>query len=113
MPLDSLEADFFGDLASDTHGVWEIFEFVRLHYPGSDEGEVLRIGTEYLSRWIENRWIEVAARPLHPTKAKSISDVSAFIQEHGVAATVCMEGSPSVDITEAGRLACDRLGLAE
>jgi hypothetical protein len=30
--FDALEADFFGDLAEDTHGVWEVFEFVRLHY---------------------------------------------------------------------------------
>jgi hypothetical protein len=31
--FDALEADFFGDLAEDTHGLWEVFEFMRLHHP--------------------------------------------------------------------------------
>jgi hypothetical protein len=30
--LDTLDAYFFGDLAQDTHGAWEVYEFVRFHY---------------------------------------------------------------------------------
>jgi hypothetical protein len=30
--FDACEVDFFGDLAADTQGLWEVFEFVRLHH---------------------------------------------------------------------------------
>ena len=50
-PLDKLEADFFGDLAEDTHGLWEVFEFVRLHYPELSDQQVLERGRDYITRW--------------------------------------------------------------
>jgi hypothetical protein len=102
MSLSILEADFLGDLSVDTHGVWEIFESARLHYPGRDDAEVFKIGEEYLSRWIERGWIAVADRPLYPTQVKSMFEVRAFVQEHGVASTTYIGGAPSLDITETG-----------
>jgi hypothetical protein len=102
MPLDILEVDFLGDLSVDTYGVWEIFASVRLHFPGRTDAEVLKIGEEYLSRWIEKGWITVAAKPLYPTQVKSLSEVTAFVQKHGVTSTTFADGAPSLDITEAG-----------
>jgi hypothetical protein len=49
--LDALEADFFGDLPQDTHGLWEVFELVRLYYPGLTNEEVFERGYDYISRW--------------------------------------------------------------
>jgi hypothetical protein len=102
MPLDILEADFLGDLSTDTHGVWEVFAFVRLHYPGRDDAEVFKIGEAYLARWIERCWISVADKPLYPTQVKSMAEVTAFVQKHGVTSTTYIDGAPSLDITEAG-----------
>ncbi|HRE84535.1 MAG TPA: hypothetical protein PLN52_26065 [Opitutaceae bacterium] len=102
MPLDLLEADFLGDLAIDTHGVWEVFESVRLHYPGCDDSEVRKIGEKYLARWIEKEWIAVADKPLYPTKVVSLTEVMEFLKKHSVVSTSYLEGAPSLDITETG-----------
>ena len=103
MALDILEADFLGDLSSDTHGVWEIFESVRLHYPGAADAEVFKIGEEYFSSWSERGWIEVAAKPLYPSQVKNLAEVASFFHQHGVASTRYCDGAPSLDITDAGR----------
>jgi len=108
MPLDLLESDFLGELSSDTHGVWEIFEFVRLHYPDRDDTDVFKIGTRYLTRWIERGWIKVSDKPLHPTPVGSVDEILSFVKKHGVAATVCIKDSPSLDITKAGLTACQK-----
>jgi len=31
MKWSAMEIDFIEDLDSDTHGIWEVFEFARLH----------------------------------------------------------------------------------
>jgi hypothetical protein len=103
MALDILEADFLGDLSTDTHGVWEMFAFVRLHYPGADDSKVREIGEAYLSRWIEKDWVAVADKPLYPTQVKSMAEVTAFVRRHGPFASGYVEGAPSLDITEAGK----------
>jgi hypothetical protein len=50
-PFDKLEVDFFGDLAGDTHGFWQVFEFVRLHYPKLNDEQVFERGRNYIMRW--------------------------------------------------------------
>ena len=102
MPLDALEIDFLGALASDTHGVWEIFGYARLHYPGLSDAEIFELGSEYLNRWIENGWLKVAAKPLHPTRIGQLGGILKFAREHGTLATFYIENSPSVDITDVG-----------
>jgi hypothetical protein len=102
MALDILEADFLGDLSADTHGIWEIFAFVRLHYPGLDDSKLCVIGEAYLTRWIEEDWIAVADKPLYPTQVKSLAEISAFVRKHAPFASGYIEGAPSLDITEAG-----------
>src|SRR6266566_6003792 len=99
-PFDALEADFFGDLAEDTHGLWEVFEFVRLHYPDLSEQQVSERGRDYIMRWIDAGWIRISDIPLHPSTITSLSGVSDFLQQHGLAATRYLENSPSIDITE-------------
>ena len=99
-PFDTLEADFFGDLAEDTHGLWEIFEFVRLHHPDLSDEQVFERGREYITRWIDAGWIRVSDAPLHPSSVSDLTGLLKFLHQHGSAATRYLEDSPSIDITE-------------
>jgi hypothetical protein len=100
--LDALEADFFGDLPQDTHGLWEVFELVRLYYPGLTNEEVFERGYDYISRWLQSDWIRVGRSLLHPSTVEP-SQLLHFLQEHGPAATCYLENAPSIDITEEGQ----------
>ena|SRR6266496_1106551 len=99
-PFDPCEADFFGDLAQDTHGLWEVFEFVRLHYPGLTDQQIFERGRDYITRWIGAAWIRISDTPIHPSTIASLSALSDFLQQHGSAASFYLENSPSIDITE-------------
>jgi hypothetical protein len=99
-PFDTLEADFFGDLAEDTHGLWEVFEFVRLHHPDLSEQQVFERGRDYITRWIDADWIQISDAPVHPSTITSLSGVSDFLQQHGSAVTRYLENSPSLEITQ-------------
>lgn len=100
--LDALESDFFGDLAQDTHGVWEVFAFVRLHYADFTDEQVFERGYDYISRWLRRDWIRVSDSPLHSSEIKP-SDLLHFLWQHGSAATRYLENAPSLDITEEGQ----------
>jgi hypothetical protein len=99
-PFDTLEADFFGDLAEDTHGLWEVFEFVRLHYPDLADEQVFERGRDYITRWIDADWIRISGAPLHPSSITTLSQLSAFLEQHGSAAMRYLDDSPSIDPTE-------------
>jgi hypothetical protein len=99
-PLDKLEADFFGDLAKDTHGLWEVFEFVRLHYPELSDQQVFERGRDYITRWSDAGWIRISETPLYPSTINSLSESLEFLVQHDSAATRYLENSPSIDITE-------------
>jgi hypothetical protein len=99
-PFDKLEADFFGDLAAETHGLWEVFGFVRLHHPELGEQQMFDRGCDYITRWIDAGWIRVSDAPLHPSSVTSLSEALEFLRQHGIAATYYLENSPSIDITE-------------
>jgi hypothetical protein len=49
--LNATETDFLGDLCQSEHDLWEIFGFVRLHQPGLQDTEVLRVGVEMILRF--------------------------------------------------------------
>jgi hypothetical protein len=99
-PLDALEIDFFGDLVEDTHGLWEIFEFVRLHYRELNDQQVLERGRLYIADWIRAGWIRISDAPLYPSTITNLPDILQFLQHHGSAATRYWENSPSIDPTE-------------
>jgi hypothetical protein len=99
-PLDTLEADFFGDLAEDTHGLWEVFEFVRLHYPDLSDEQVFQRGRDYITRWIDAGWIRISDTPLCPSTITTLSDSLSFLRQHETAATRYLENSPSIDPTD-------------
>ena len=105
--FDTCEVDFFGDLAGDTHGLWEVFEFVRLHHPDLSDEQVFESGRQYLADWIGAGWIRVSDAPLHPSTITSLSQIPAFLQRHGSAVTRYLENSPSIDITEEAQRAYD------
>lgn len=98
--FDPLEADFFGDLARDTHGLWEVFEFVRSHHPELTGQQVFERGRDYITRWIRSSWIRISDAPLYPSTVTSLSEAIDFLQQHRSAATRYLENSPSIDITE-------------
>ena len=88
-PFDPLKADFFGDLAEDTHGLWEVFEFVRLHHPDLSEQQVFERGRDYITRWIDAGWIQISDTPVHPSTITALSAVSSFCSStvHSLLAT--------------------------
>jgi hypothetical protein len=104
---DPLEADFFGDLAQDTHGLWEVFEFVRCHHPELTDEQVFERGREYITRWIQSSWIRISHAPLSPSTITSLPKAMEFLREHRSAATRYLENSPSIDITEEAERVCE------
>jgi hypothetical protein len=98
--FDTLEADFFGDLAEDTHGLWEVFGFVRLQHPNFSEQQVFERGRDYITRWIDAGWIRISDTPIYPSTITSLSTLLDFMQQHGAAAICYLQNSPSIDITE-------------
>jgi len=97
-PFDVLEAGFFGELAEDTYGLWEVFEFVRCHHPELADEQVFERGHEYVIRWIESDWIRISDTPLHPSTITSLPQAMDFLRQHGPAATHYLENSPSIDL---------------
>jgi hypothetical protein len=98
--FDKLEADFFGDMTDDTHGLWEVFEFVRLHYPELADEQVFERGRAYMTRWIDAEWIRISDAPIHPTTITSLTQAMEFLQQRGSEATRHLENSPSLDPTD-------------
>ena len=101
--FDAVEADFFGDLAQDTHGSWEVFEFVRCHHPQLGDDAVFTRGRDYITRWTNSGWIRISETPLYPSTITSLPQAMEFLQQHGSAATRYLENSPSIDITDEGQ----------
>jgi hypothetical protein len=101
--LDAVEADFFGDLAQDTHGLWEVFEFIRCHHSQLADDAVFTLGWDYITRWTDAGWIRISDSPLYPSTITNLSAIPEFLQQHGVAATRYIENSPSIDITDEGQ----------
>jgi hypothetical protein len=56
--LSDLEIDLLGDLASDNHGLWEVFEFARLHNKSASPSEIFQIGKGLLEKWGSRGWLE-------------------------------------------------------
>jgi len=77
-PFDQPEADFFGDMAYDTHGLSEVFECVRLHYPELDDERVLERGRAYITRWIDAGWIRISDAPIYPSTITTLPDGLSF-----------------------------------
>jgi hypothetical protein len=98
--FDPLEADFFGDMAEDTHGLWEVFGFVRLHYPKLSDQQVFERGRDYITRWSDAGWIRISDAPIHPSTITSLTQAMEFLQQHGSEATRYLENSPSLDPTD-------------
>lgn len=103
MELSGLEKDMLGDLSEDTHGIWEVFEFVRQHHPDLGSEEIFRLGRDLLLAWSERGWIEVSRRPLFPSPICSMGELLKKMDRMGIAALRYYEGAPSIDLTERAR----------
>jgi hypothetical protein len=98
--FDLLEADFFAELVRGTHGLWEVFEFTRLHHPQLDDRRIFERGSDYIKRWVDAGWIQISTTPVYPSTISTLSDAQAFLRQNGAAATRYLGNSPSIDITE-------------
>ena len=103
MNLSKLEVDLLSDLAADTHGIWEVFEFVRLHQPGASDPEVFQIGRSLLEGWTRRGWLVVSTTPLVPTAVKTLSEALELVDRQGLVATRYFEGAPSIDLSDKAR----------
>jgi hypothetical protein len=101
--FDSVEADFFGDMAQDTHGLWEVFVFIRYHHPQLADDAVFTRGCDYITCWADAGWIRISDSPLYPSAITTLSEIPQFLQQHGSAATRYIENSPSLEITDEGQ----------
>jgi hypothetical protein len=111
MQLSPLEADFLGDLAQDDHALYEVFHFVRYHYPDASDPEVLRRGRELVATWLKRGWLTVlvrdAAEPVAATGA-----LLALIDEHGIAGTYYFDGAPRLVLSPAAYRDVEWIGPA-
>ena len=110
MKISALEQDLLGDLAADTHGLWEVFEFVRLHSPESSEQEIFSAGRALVVSWLQRDWLEIAPDPLYPSSVASIEDVVPTLDRVGLASLSYFADAPSISLTE--RAAADVPWLA-
>ena len=100
MELSKLEVDLLTDLAADTHGLWEVFEFVRLHQPEASDSEVFQVGRSLLERWKRRGWLLISTTPICPTSVMTLADALDLVDRQGPRATRYFEGAPSIDLSE-------------
>jgi len=99
MELTPLERDLLGDLAADSHALWEIFGFVRLHHPGLPDEAVLGLGRSLISSWLDRRWLALGTAADAPVSI-TLADLLPLIDRLGVAATYGFTGAPWLDLAE-------------
>ena len=103
MGLSKLEIDLLGDLSADTHGVWEVFDFVRSHHPEASDSEVFRIGRSLLESWAVRGWLILSATPVYPTSVATLVEALELVDRVGMQATRYFEGAPSIDLSDKAR----------
>ena len=99
MQLSELENDILGDLNEDTHGVWEVFEFARMHYPSYSDQQIFEIGRGLLESWHERQWLRLSDTPLYQTRTQTLGEMLEQINQLGIKATKYYEGAPSIELT--------------
>ena len=100
--MTSVQTDFLSDLMQDTHGIWEIFGFVRLYHPNLNDDEVFHEGLSILKRWQKNGWIELSKNPIQPSDIRTIDEAFALMNKLKAKATMYFQNAPSIDITTIG-----------
>jgi hypothetical protein len=100
--MTSVQTDFLSDLAQDTHGIWEIFGYIRLHHPNLSDDEVFQEGLSILKRWWKNGWIELSKKPIQPSDIRSIDEAFTLMNKLKAKATKYFQNAPSIDITTTG-----------
>ena len=100
MDLADIERDFLGDLAEDTHGIWEVFEYVRGRAEGLTDVEIFDIGRKLIATWAGKGWIRISDKPLYRSQIRTLDDAMIRLDELGVMSTRYFDGAPSIDLTE-------------
>jgi hypothetical protein len=99
MKFSALESDLLGDLAQDTHGIWEIFEFVRLRNPTTSEGETFETGLAPLRSWLDRGWLCVSSTPLYPSSIQTPLEALSWLDRKGLSAIRYVRNAPSIDLS--------------
>ena len=100
MELSSLESDLIGDLAQDSHGLWEIFEFIKLHHPESSEQAIFNRGREIIASWLARGWLSLPADPKLRGGVTSENELLSLINHLGKKVMVASDELPWVDLSE-------------
>jgi hypothetical protein len=105
MKLSRLEEDLVGDLAQDDHGLWEVFQFVRLHSPSLTDEEVFQAGRDLIASWSERGWLEV----VDASGVGAASSLVGLVDQLGQKALEASEAAPLLRLSKVGRSAIDWL----
>jgi len=100
MEMSKLEIDFFGDIAQAPHDLWEVYQFVRYHHPGASEKQVLRIGRELLTKWVERGWLRAFPEMGALGPVLSGDEILTFIDKVGAQAATPQRKTIRLDLTE-------------
>ena len=99
MHLSKLEKDVLGDLAQDSHELWEIYEFVRYAHPDKQEDEVISDGRKLLGAWIGRGWLK-ARRSRTDGNVLSGDELLAVVDRLGPQAADPKEGIILLELTD-------------
>ena len=58
MHLSDVEEDLLGELAQDSHQLWEVYTFVRFHNLWMSDDEVVTYGRKLIANWLNRRWLQ-------------------------------------------------------
>ena len=100
MDLTQLENDLLGDLDQDSHGTWEVFEFVRLNHPAASDDEVFTIGRQLFASWTERGWLTIHETPSLNSNIETMAQLLDQIDRMGKAAIRVHEGAALIDLTD-------------
>ncbi|MDH5718889.1 MAG: hypothetical protein OEZ22_14780 [Spirochaetia bacterium] len=100
--LDKFEIDFFCDLSQDTHGIWEVFEFIKLHFPLLNDHEIFEKGLVYIKKWFQLTLIVISKHPLNPSDIEETDSCLDFINKNKIKIIKYIKNAPSIDITNKG-----------
>ncbi len=99
MHLSTLEKDFLGDLAQDSHELWEVYEFVRHAQPDQQEDEVIGAGRKLLGMWLDRGWLK-AVRSRTNSNVLSGDEFLAIVDKLGLQAADPKKGTILLQLTD-------------
>src|SRR5438046_1027610 len=99
MHLSKLEKDVLGDLAQDSHELWEVYSFVRHAHRDQQEDEVIGAGRKLLGMWTDRGWLR-AVRSRTNSNVLSGDELLAIVDKLGPQAADPKKGTILLELTD-------------